>query len=140
MPSPDGTVNGHGHLQNVGWVRGRDVAQSDSAVTPWGWSTSRLWLLSLVLCAIVAAVDAILGRHVILIGLLIVGPCCAVFTGRWTRVALAGAWAVGLAVVLGAPDGIWGTATQFVFLGAVLVVAVVSTIATFVAGQIASRR
>jgi hypothetical protein len=76
--------------------------------------------------------DARLGHRVILIGLLIIGPCCAVLTGRWSRTALTGTWAVGLAVVLGLPDRIWGTAAHLAFLAAVLIVAVVSTIATAV--------
>jgi hypothetical protein len=41
-------------------------------------------------------------------GLLILGLCCAVLTGRWSRTAWSGALAFGLAVVLGIPDGIWG--------------------------------
>jgi hypothetical protein len=136
----EGAFNGHGRLHVVRNPAGRDVSHGENKVTPWGWSANQFWILSLALCALVAAADAILGHHVILMGLLIVGPCCAVFTGRWSRVAFAGAWAVGLAVLLGVPDGIWGTATQVAFLGAVVVVAVVSTVGTVVVERITRER
>ena len=68
--------------------------------------------------AIVAAADAALGHRVVLIGLLIVGPCCALLTGRWLPTSLTGLWVIALAVVLGVPDGIWGTGIHLVFLAA----------------------
>ena len=92
-----------------------------------GWSIRRVWYLALAISSLIAATDAILGRHVILIGLLIAGPCCGLLTGRWVRTATVGAWAIALAVILGLPDGIWGTSTHLVFLGTVGIVAVVST-------------
>jgi hypothetical protein len=92
-----------------------------------GWSITRVWRLALAISSLIAATDAILGPRVILIGLLIAGPCCALLTGRWARTAAAGAWAIGLAVLLGLPDGIWGTSTHLVFLAAVVIVAVIST-------------
>jgi hypothetical protein len=92
-----------------------------------GWSIRRVWYLALAVSSLIAATDAILGRHVILIGLLIAGPCCGLLTGRWARTATVGAWAIALAVVLGLPDGIWGTSTHLAFLGAVGIVALVST-------------
>jgi cation:H+ antiporter len=97
-----------------------------------GWSVQRLWALALVLPVLVAATDAALGRRVVLIGLLIIGPCCAVLTGRWVVTGLTGLWVIGLAVVLGVPDGIWGTSTQLVFLAAVTTVAGISTLAAAV--------
>ena len=92
-----------------------------------GWSIKQVWYLTLAISSLIAATDALLGRHVILIGLLIAGPCCGLLTGRWARTATAGAWAIALAVILGLPDQIWGTSTHLVFLGAVVLVAVVST-------------
>jgi hypothetical protein len=97
-------------------------------------------VLSFALCVAVAAVDALLGHRLVLIGLLIVGPCCAVLTSRWSRTALTGAWAVGLAVVLGLPDRIWGTAAHLAFLVAVLTVAVVSTVATAIVERVITGR
>ncbi|MGH3221219.1 MAG: hypothetical protein ACRDPY_21430, partial [Streptosporangiaceae bacterium] len=94
-----------------------------------GRSVGRLWVLGLVLSLLVAAVDAVLGHRVVLIGLLIVGPCCVLLTGRWVPTALTALWAIGLAVVLGIPDGIWGSATHLAFLAAVTVVAVANTAA-----------
>ena len=78
--------------------------------------------------SIVATTDAALGHHVVLIGLLIIGPCCALLTGRWLPTGLTGVWVIGLAIVLGVPDGIWGTRVHLVFLAAVAGVACVSTL------------
>jgi hypothetical protein len=95
-----------------------------------GWPVGRLWVLGLVLSLLVAAVDAVLGHRVVLIGLLIIGPCCVLLTGRWVPTALTALWAIGLAaVVLGIPGGIWGSATHRAFLAAVAVVAVANTAA-----------
>jgi hypothetical protein len=70
-----------------------------------------------------------LGNRAVLIGLLIVGPCCVVLTGRWVPTGLTGVWVIGLAVVLGFPDGIWGTGIFFTWLAAVAAVALVTTAA-----------
>ena len=64
-----------------------------------------------------------------LIGLLIAGPCCVLLAGRWVPAGLTGLWVIGLALVLGIPDGIWGTSTHLVFLAAVAAVALASTLA-----------
>ena len=103
----------------------RLVRSGDSLVE--GWSIGRVWILALALSSLIAAVDAILGHHIILIGLLVVGPCCALLTGRWAETASAGAWAVALAVLVGIPDGIWGTSTHLILLAAVVIVSLVST-------------
>ncbi len=94
-----------------------------------GWPVRRLWVLGLEISVIVAAIDAMLGNRVVLMGLLIIGPCCVVLTGRWVPTALTGLWVTGLAVGLGFPDGIWGTAIFFTWLSAVAVVALASTVA-----------
>jgi hypothetical protein len=86
----------------------------------------RIWCLAFAISTAIAAADAILGHHVILIGLLIVGPCCGLLTGRWIHTATVGAWTVALAVALGVPDRIWGSWTHLAFLAAVTIVAVVS--------------
>ena len=97
-----------------------------------GWPVGRLWGLGLALSVLVAATDALLGHRVVLIGLLIIGPCCVLLTGRWVPTGLTGLWVIGLAVVLGVPDGIWGTTTHLAFLGAVIVVALANTLAAAV--------
>ena len=94
-----------------------------------GWSVRRLWVLGLGLSVVVAITDAGLGHRAVLVGLLIIGPCCALLTGRWVPTGLTGLWVIGLAAVLGLPDGIWGTSTHLVFLGAVAGAALISTAA-----------
>jgi len=93
-----------------------------------GWSTGRLWRLSLIVCAVVAAGDAASGPHLILIGLLIAGPCCALLTARWALTAAASGFAVVLGVVLGVPDQIFATVTQYAFLAAVAAVGTTATV------------
>jgi hypothetical protein len=83
---------------------------------------------------VVAAADAGLGHRVVLIGLLIVGPCSVLLTGRWVLTGLTGLFAIGLAVALGIPDGIWGTSTHLAFLAAVTVVALAATLAAAIIG------
>ena len=97
-----------------------------------GWSVHRLWALGVASTALVAAVDALLGSRIILIGLLIVGPCWALLTGRWLPTALTAGWTVVLAVLLGVPDGIWATEVHLAFLAAVVAVALANTAAAAV--------
>ena len=76
----------------------------------------------------VAACDAASGPHLILIGLLIIGPVCALLTGRWTLTAAASCLTVALGVALGVPDQIFATVTQYAFLAAVAVVGTTATV------------
>ena len=92
-----------------------------------GWASKYAWRLSVAMMLLITTADALLGPRVILIGLLLVGPCCALFSARRVSTAQAGAIAVGLALLLALPDGIWGTVLQFAFTGAVLMVAVACT-------------
>ena len=92
-----------------------------------GWPVGRVWALGVALTLGVAAVDAGLGHRLVLIGLLVIGPCSVLLCGRWAPTGLTGLCAVGLAIVLGIPDGIWGTGTHLAFLAAVATVALVST-------------
>ena len=64
---------------------------------------------------------------VILISLLMVGPCCALFSTLRVSTVRAGGIAVGLALLLAIPDGIWGTTAQLALTGAVLMVAIACT-------------
>ena len=75
----------------------------------WGWASKYAWRLSVAMMLLITAADALLGPRVILIGLLLVGPCCALFSARRVSTAQAGAIAVGLALLLALPDWIWGT-------------------------------
>ena len=85
------------------------------------------WRLSVAIMLLITATDVLLGPRVILIALLMVGPCCALFGARRSSAGRAGAIAVGLALLLALPDGIWGTLAQFAFTGAVLMVAIACT-------------
>jgi hypothetical protein len=92
-----------------------------------GWSSGRTWALSLVTCLVIAACDAASGPHLILIGLLICGPCCALLTARWRLTAASAGFAFALGIALGVPDQIFATATQYALVAAVAVVGTVST-------------
>jgi hypothetical protein len=83
--------------------------------------------LSIVIMLLITAADSLLGSRVTLITLLMVGPCCALFSAKRVSTAQAGGIAVGLALLLAFPDGIWGTTAQFAITGAVLMVAVACT-------------
>ncbi len=116
-----------------GWARSRWAALASPAAW-WrresllaGWSAGRLWTLSLALCLVIAACDAASGPHLILIGLLICGPCCALLTARWALTAASGCFAIALGIVLGVPDQIFATLTQYAFLAAVAATAATAT-------------
>jgi cation:H+ antiporter len=127
LPAP-GEFTGNGQGPAIGYPRASDRSRPRKSLLP-GWPARRLWLLGLGTSAGVAALDAALGHRIILIGLLIAGPCCVLLTGRWVLTGVTGLWVTGLAVVLGLPDGIWGTGTHLVFLAVVAGVALVSTFA-----------
>ena len=105
----------------------QDLSRSDQETSPWGLTANQFCVIALMLCLAVSIADAVLGHRIILIGLLIVGPCCVIFGGRWFQTAIVGVAAVGLGVVLSIPDGIWGSAAQLELVGAVFLVALVST-------------
>ena len=88
-----------------------------------------LWQLGMAWSSVAAVVDASTGRRVVLSGFVLIGPACVLFTGRWLRTAVAGVWAIWLIVVLGIPDGIWGTGLERFLIGLAVLVAVSSTLA-----------
>jgi cation:H+ antiporter len=92
------------------------------------WPARRVGAASMLVTAAIAGIDAATGHRAILIGLLAAGPCLALLSGKRLLTILAGAWACGLAVVLGLPDGIWATATHFAFIAAVAVVALAASV------------
>ncbi len=109
-------------------IRRRPVIPARNQSLLAGMSVSQVWGFALFLTSIIAATDAIL-THIVLITLLAAGPFLGLLTGRWAKTAVVGIWAVALAVVLGFPDGIWGTHIQVVDLGTVASVALLSTFA-----------
>lgn len=88
-----------------------------------------LWQLGMAWSSVAAVVDASTGRRIVLSWFVLAGPVCVLFTGRWLRTAVAGAWATCLVVVLGIPDGIWGTHLEGFLIGLAVLVAVSSTLA-----------
>jgi len=79
---------------------------------------------------VVAVVDAVLGDQLALIGLLIAGPLLAAVSLDGHRTGLVAVYALGLAVVLGSVDRIWGTPDHLVRC---LIVAVGGGFATAIA-------
>ena len=59
MSSADRRVNGHALPAIVERLLAEDSPHLIEQLTLWGWSANRLWVLSFVLCAVVAAVDAL---------------------------------------------------------------------------------
>src|ERR1022692_3137820 len=91
-----------------------------------------LWQLGMAWSSVAAVVDASMGRRLVLSGFVLIGPICVLFTGRWLRTAVAGVWAICLVVILGIPDGIWGTGLERSLIGMAVLVAVSSTLALVV--------
>ena len=67
------------------------------------------------------------GPHLILIGLLVIGPVSALPTARWTLAATVSCLAIALGIALGVPDQIFATLTQYIFLAAVAAVGATAT-------------
>jgi cation:H+ antiporter len=124
----------------LAWPAGRPRRGALACLPAWwrresllpGWSTGRLWTASILACLVVAACDAASGPHLILIGLLICGPCCALLTARWQLTAASAGLAIALGIVLGVPDQIFATATQYAFVTAVAATGMVSTVSAAV--------
>ena len=70
---------------------------------------SRSMLVAVLVTLAIALLDAWAGDHAVLLGLLIVGPLLAAARLDAPRTAIVGLYALGLAVLLGIPDGIVGT-------------------------------
>jgi phosphoserine phosphatase RsbU/P len=66
-------------------------------------------LVAVLVTSAIALLDAGTGRRASLLGLLIAGPLLAAASLDAQRTALIGLYAVGLAVLLGIPDGVFGT-------------------------------
>ena len=123
---PTAAVGVAGALLLIWPARWRQESRRESLLP--GWSIGRLWRLSLILSTVIAACDAASGPHLILIGVLIAGPCCALLTARWALTAAASGFALALGGLLGVPDQIFATVTQYAFLAAVAAVGASATI------------
>jgi hypothetical protein len=115
------------------------AAEGRASLLP-GWPARRLWAASMLAASAVAVLDAATGHRVILMGLLIVGPCIALLTGSWRPTVVTGAWACGLSVLLGIPDGIWANATHLTFVCTTTAVAAVAAAAAALIGRAQERR
>jgi cation:H+ antiporter len=104
-----------------------DGQRREDSLLP-GWGVGRLWRLSLILSGVIAACDAASGPHLILIGGLIAGPCCALLTRQWALTAAATIVALALGGLLGVPDQIFATAIQYACLAAVAAVGAAATV------------
>jgi cation:H+ antiporter len=106
------------------WPDGR---RREESLLP-GWSVGRLWRISLILSAVIAAGDAASGPHLILIGGLIAGPFCALLTSQWALTAAATVVDLALGGLLGVPDQIFATVTQYACLALVAAVGAAATV------------
>lgn len=91
-----------------------------------------LWQLGIAWSSLAAVLDAATGRRIVLSGLVLLGPLCVFFTGCWLRTAVAGAWATCLVVILGIPDGIWGSRLEAFLITLAVFVAALTTLALIV--------
>src|SRR5215207_9040465 len=66
-------------------------------------------LVAVLVTSAIALLDAWTGSRAILLGLLITGPLLAAASLDAQRTAMVGLYALGLAVLLGIPDGIFAT-------------------------------
>jgi phosphoserine phosphatase RsbU/P len=77
---------------------------------------SRSLLIAVLVTSTVALLDAWTGARAILLGLLIAGPLLAAASLDVQPTAIVGLYALGLAVVLGIPDGIFATSDHLLRL------------------------
>jgi len=73
------------------------------------YAKSRSMLIAVLVTSAIALLDAWTGDRAILLGLLIAGPLLAAANLDAPRTVMVGLYALGLAVLLGIPDGIVGT-------------------------------
>jgi PAS domain S-box-containing protein len=85
--------------------------------------------IAVVTVSVLAVVNAITGPDLIMLGLLVAGPCLAAASASPRAVIAVGVYASLLILALSWwPDRLWGTAHQVLYLLSVLVVTAVSTI------------
>jgi len=112
----------------LAWPRNRAAGgpwRRPSAVP--GWNAGRLWKIALISSSAVAACDAATGPHLVLIGVLAIGPCCALLTARWQLAATGTCYALALGTVLGVPDHVFATTLQYTLLSAVAAAGLAAT-------------
>jgi hypothetical protein len=90
--------------------------------------SAQFTVLAFILMIAVAAFDAVAGSGAGVIGLLVIGPACAAVTLNPRSVLTVTLGAVGLAVALGFPDGIWATTKHFGFTVGIAAFGVVAAV------------
>jgi serine phosphatase RsbU (regulator of sigma subunit) len=95
-------------------------------------ANNRRMLVAVLVTSTFALADAWTGQHAVLIGLLIAGPLLAAASLDAPRTAVVGLYALGLAVLLGVPDGIFATTDHLVRC---LVVATGAALGIFIADR-----
>ena len=116
----------------------RKIRPFEGSVVP-GWNVRRVWWLSLALTCAAVLVVYLTSPSVDLIGLLVVGPCCALLTGQWRTTSLIAALTVGSATAMAARFGGIMTAEHLAFLTAVIVVSAVCIVCTILVERLALR-
>ena len=96
-----------------------DAAGASEGVDRRPLGTWRWMLLGALVTTAVASVDAAFGPDVVLIGLLSIGPLVTCLRGTKPATLLVAIYALGLAVVLGIPDEIMGSADHLVRIAVV---------------------
>jgi serine phosphatase RsbU (regulator of sigma subunit) len=97
---------------------------------------TRSLLVAVLVTSAIALLDAWTGPRAVLLGLLVAGPLLAAASLDAPRTAVVGAYALGLAVLLGIPDGIFATTDHLLRL---LGVAAGAALGTFIAHRRAAQ-
>jgi serine phosphatase RsbU (regulator of sigma subunit)/anti-sigma regulatory factor (Ser/Thr protein kinase) len=110
-----------------------DQATGTSAAARWATLTGLAW------CTAVAVGNAAVSHSVVVPSLLVIGPMIACTFADPRRTAAVGAYATGLAVVLGLPDNNLGSSGQVVRAVAVLLVSVTTVLLAHLRDQRAAQ-
>ena len=97
-------------------------------------------MLAVALSVVVVGLDLILSQQFILMHLLVIGPCIALFTTRWRATAAIGVAAVIAGNLLAVSDGVWDSFTDLSGLITLTVVSVTATAAAAAMAQSRARR
>jgi PAS domain S-box-containing protein len=102
-------------------VNHRIGGETDSTEREWRATGVRRFVLALVLATLIAIADALAGRGAVLISVLVAAPLVAATASGGMRTAVVAAYTVGLGVLLGVPDHIFGSVNHLVRLTTVVV-------------------
>ena len=83
---------------------------------------------AIVVVTLLAGVDLLVAPRVVILGLLVVGPCLAAVSARPRAVLAVAAYVLALTLALCGPDRLWWTLHQLLYLLALAAVTAVSTV------------